>query len=108
MQITLTKEELLKRIKETVLSIDPGATVMLYGSRARGDAEEDSDWDILVLTDSLVDYAYQSSIWNALFALELEFDEEISAAFMAKSEWSDPILRSHPFNRNALRDGIEL
>ena len=25
--------------------------VLLYGSRARGDANEDSDWDVLILLD---------------------------------------------------------
>ena len=28
-----------------------GASLWLYGSRARGDAREDSDWDLLLLLD---------------------------------------------------------
>lgn len=43
------------QIKANVLEVNPEAEVWLYGSRARGTAREDSDWDVLVLTpdDSL-------------------------------------------------------
>jgi len=37
--------------------VDDKAEVILYGSRARGDEREDSDWDLLVLTDESLDLA---------------------------------------------------
>lgn len=37
-------------VKDQILLADPSATVMLFGSRARGDAETESDWDFLILT----------------------------------------------------------
>lgn len=37
-------------VKEIILQEDQTASVILFGSRARGDAEDDSDWDFLVLT----------------------------------------------------------
>ena len=40
----------MQRIKQNVLEVDPQAEVWLYGSRARGTASSDSDWDVLVLT----------------------------------------------------------
>lgn len=39
-----------KLVKKYILLSDATATVILFGSRARGDAEIDSDWDFLVLT----------------------------------------------------------
>ena len=39
----------LKNVAEHVLP--NGAHVWLYGSRARGDARADSDWDLLILLD---------------------------------------------------------
>ena len=49
-------EETLKLIKETVMNIakeyEVGIDkVILFGSRARGDYREDSDWGILVVTN---------------------------------------------------------
>ena len=36
---------LLARVRATVPAVEPAAQVILYGSRARGDAAPDSDWD---------------------------------------------------------------
>jgi uncharacterized protein len=44
------QKEFLEEIKGVVLSFDDKAEVILYGSRARGDYREDSDWDVLIRT----------------------------------------------------------
>ena len=46
------KEEILYAIKEVIAQVMPtGARMVLFGSQARNDASEDSDWDILILLD---------------------------------------------------------
>lgn len=43
---------MISNIKAVANSVIPtGGQVWLYGSRARGDAREDSDWDLLILLD---------------------------------------------------------
>ena len=44
--------QIATRIRTEIKRIDPKAKVILFGSRARGDAKKDSDWDLLILIDS--------------------------------------------------------
>ncbi len=46
----LNNKEVLNTIKNTVLNYLPEAKVLLFGSRARGQHNKDSDFDILVIT----------------------------------------------------------
>src|SRR5262245_64372737 len=57
--------------REAVWVIVPGAAVILYGSRARGDARTDSDYDLLVLVDGEVDWKLEDQIRQCLYPLEL-------------------------------------
>jgi len=66
-------EETLKLIKETILNVAKEYNIeidkiILFGSRARGDFREDSDWDILIVTkekmdkEKLEDFSYEISL----------------------------------------------
>ena len=52
--MTSQDRALLERIRNTLREVEPGAQVILYGSRARGDAPPGSAWDLLILLDGVV------------------------------------------------------
>ena len=48
----MNKTEVIESIRQVASTVLPqGSKLYLYGSRARGDAHEDSDWDLLLLLD---------------------------------------------------------
>lgn len=48
----MEKAQILNRIRQVASQVLPiGSTLYLYGSRARGDAHDGSDWDLLLLLD---------------------------------------------------------
>ena len=101
------KEEILKIIKKTLHSIVPEARVILYGSRARGDSNPDSDWDILVIVDKpKIEPGDFDKIIYPLYELGWDKGYHFSVKLYSKSDW---LKRSFtPFFKNVESEGILL
>jgi predicted nucleotidyltransferase len=105
--MTMSDEEILDKIRYTVKKNAPDARVVLYGSRARGDARPDSDWDILVVVDKeQTDIADYKRIAYPLYDLGCESDASISVSLYTKNDWKR---RSFTlFYKNVEAEGIVL
>ena len=100
-------DEILDRIRTTLRSIAPGAKAMLFGSRARGDAREDSDWDILILIDKdRVGNDDFDKIAYPLVELGWTIGECISPVMYTLKDWLK--YSFSPFFHNVKQDGVEL
>jgi len=95
------------RIREEIRAVDPKAQVILFGSRARGDAKKDSDWDILILVDYLITMEIERSFRDRLFDLELETGEVFSTFVRNKKAWNTKH-RVTPLYMNIKEEGIRL
>ena len=102
-----TKEEILSRIKRSVNEIDPQSEIILFGSKARGDDRDDSDWDLLILIPSQVDLTVEQKFRHKLFELELEYGQAFSTFVYSRSDW-DNKLRITPLYKNVEREGIRI
>jgi uncharacterized protein len=100
-----SEAEILSRIKQTVLEREPTAKIYLYGSRARGDAKPDSDWDLLILLNrDNISKEIEGKIRMPLYDMELEAGEVLSVLFCPEKEWN----KKHsvtPFYKNVMREG---
>ena len=94
-------------IRTYVNSIDSSAEVILYGSRARGDERNDSDWDILILTDYSIDLSQERKFRNKLYDLELETGEPFSVFVYSKTDWQTKQSIT-PFFYNVTHEGLRL
>ena len=45
------KDKILVQIRSAVLELLPGSKIILFGSRARNDADDSSDYDLLVISN---------------------------------------------------------
>lgn len=71
-------------VKEQILVTDATASIILFGSRARGDAENDSDWDFLVLTQQ-EDTDLLSDKLRKKILREVELKYNVAISLMVKN-----------------------
>ena len=83
----IKKSPLLKEIKKAVQALSPSAEIILYGSRAKGTARADSDWDFLILLPSTGNKILEAQIKDTLYDIELERDAVLSSIIRSKKEW---------------------
>ena len=102
------REEILRKVKEAVLQLETSADVILYGSRARDDYREYSDWDFLILLDGQIDTKRIDRIRYALYEIELDTDQIISSIVRSREEWDSPRYSVVPLHRNIEREGISI
>ena len=101
----MEKKLVLQKVKETVQRIDPSAEVILFGSRARGDARADSDWDFLILVNKKDTVELREKIWDALYEeVELPLMQIISALIHEKVDWKK-VHRITPLYQNIEKEG---
>jgi len=100
-------QQIFKEIQILKRQILPDEKVILFGSQARGNARDDSDWDLLVLlnkgkksfSEDYENYAYPFA------ELGLKYNTYISTKVYSVKDWE-----THPsiFKYNVEREGIEI
>ncbi len=106
--MTKRESDIAGIISTRIKSHDPDAEVILFGSHARGQAHDDSDWDILILINQpKKSRAVESGYRDEIFQVELEVGEPISTIIYSKSEWET--LHVHtPLYQNIKDEGLHI
>lgn len=103
----MDKSKILDSIRQLGLStLPPDSSLLLYGSRARGDMTGSSDWDLLILLDKPKLSAADYDVAYPFRELGWDIGEEISPHVYTKKQWSNWTFL--PFHKNVERDKIIL
>ncbi|MFH0986407.1 MAG: nucleotidyltransferase domain-containing protein [Candidatus Omnitrophota bacterium] len=104
--ISRRDREILITLKEIVHRAIPTATVLLYGSVARGAQDVESDYDVLILTDAPLSTKEEDAVTDAVYDLELEREIVRSTLFYTKDFWTAPLAQVMPFHQRVQEDGV--
>ncbi|MHC4425184.1 MAG: nucleotidyltransferase domain-containing protein [Planctomycetota bacterium] len=86
----------------------PVMRVILFGSKARGASEPDSDIDLLVLTRCPVNSNLRAAISDRLADINLRNDVSLTSVVVSEQEWSNGLIRHMLIHREVERDGCEI
>ena len=85
----MERQQVIDHIKQVAARVLPkGSTLYLYGSRARGDWNENSDWDLLILLDKPKRDTkdWENYAWP-FTEMGCDVNEDISARTFTKNDW---------------------
>lgn len=101
----MEQKDVISKIKSVAVnSLPPRSSLLLYGSRARGDAHDDSDWDLLILLDKQSLEASDYSFAYPFRELGWEIGEELNPSLYTKKQWGS--WSYLPFYKNVEKDKI--
>ena len=100
-------QQIFQEIQALKRQILPNEKVILFGSQARGDAREDSDWDLLVLLNKEKREFEDSDNYSYPFTeLGWDYGVAINTVLYTAQQWEQG--NFFPFYRNVMREGIEI
>ena len=84
----------------------PVEDVILFGSKARGDDDSESDIDLLVLTTRHLSRSERHAVTDALFPLQLRHDVVLSVLILSAEEWNEGIVSVLPIHDEIIGQGV--
>lgn len=106
--MAMSDEKIIETLKETVRRIVPSdVKVYLFGSRARGDAREDSDWDLLFLFEKEhVNADDFDTVVYPFFEVGSDTGAMISPVMYSRPQWEKNSFT--PFHHHVMEEGVRL
>ena len=79
--------------------------VILFGSKARGDSDQHSDIDLLLISPNPLHWKEEKSVVEALFDTGIENDVIFSPLFTSSNEWEGGIFKQFLIYQEIIKDG---
>ncbi|WP_297888043.1 nucleotidyltransferase domain-containing protein [Sulfurihydrogenibium sp.] len=94
----------LSELKSFVKSLDPMAKFMIFGSKVRGDYDEESDVDILIILNKNID---QEMILKKVFNLNMKNETEVNPIIINRKKWTKKFWDTIPLLKVVQKEGVE-
>jgi predicted nucleotidyltransferase len=108
--IVLTPIQLtaLSELRRLILSEFEVEKVVLYGSAARGEADAESDTDLLIITRMPLQRSSRHRITDLVFDINLNYGTNFSSLVIDRETWETGAVSVLPLHDEILRDGVTL
>jgi uncharacterized protein len=80
--------------------------VVIFGSRVKGQATKNSDYDVLIVKNINYNRKVQKSINDLCYDLDLKYNIFLDTQIISEFELKNSIRDKHPVFKNALKEGL--
>ena len=106
--ISPKQSEALLQIKRKVMARFPVVDFVLYGSAARGEADEESGLDLMIVVSEPISRFKRHEITDIVFDVNLQFGTNFSTLVVDQQSWNVGMISVLGLKDEILRDGIRL
>ncbi|MBM4273571.1 MAG: nucleotidyltransferase domain-containing protein [Deltaproteobacteria bacterium] len=108
LRLSPQENKALSLLMDEVRKIVPGAGFILFGSKATGTGEEESDLDLLVELPIAVSEDLRRCIIHLAFEINLVYGSNISVLIVSRDDWENGLLAALPIHVEIDKEGIPL
>lgn len=98
----------VRRATDSLRQRFPISRIVLFGSKARGDDDGESDVDLLVLTARPLDALEKDAVMDAIYQTQLDFGVVLSPMVVDQAQWNGPLWSLLPVKAEIEREGVLL
>lgn len=91
---------------EVLRKVTPVERIVLFGSKCRGDDDDESDIDLLVLTSRRLSRPERHAVTDALFPVQMTHGVVLSTVVVAVSDWTAGLVSAMPIHEEVEREGV--
>lgn len=95
----------LSQLKAKLSTAYPLARLILFGSAVRGEMDEESDVDVLVLTSRPLKSVERNALYDEVFAINLRYDTNLSVLVTDLPNWEAGPLSVMPIRSEVEKEG---
>ena len=95
-------------LKNSILKEFPDAHFILFGSKVRGNSDEFSDIDILVLINNPINTAIEEKIYDISYEISLEYDTVFNLIIEYSDFLDSKLAQEMPLYKNIAKEGIAI
>ncbi len=102
------EKKAIAALKKEILKLDKNAKLIIYGSKVRGDFDEESDIDILIVLNN-PSTELKFKIFDLSTEIELQYDVVFGLVIISRKKFEDSnIFKESLYYKNITAEGIYL